>query len=129
MCQVPIAHRVGNGLRLRRVSEVALHFRPDVQPLRIGNVQVDVIAAGVHRRQHNEQRLARIQGNPITVVRRTQRRQQPEASRHHQISKPTTKSTSNFTTQETPQESLPQDGQSKPTQLAELTIGGEHHPV
>ena len=75
--QVPVAHRIHGRLRIFRVSEVSLHLGPNVEPLGIGNIQVDVVSAGIHRRQHGEQRLACLQRDRIIVVRQTNRRQQP----------------------------------------------------
>ena len=104
---IPVAHRGHRRLRICRVPEVLLHLGPDVEPLRIGDVQPDFVTASIHRRQHGEQGLVGIQGDGIIVVRRTQRRQQPQTGRHHPRSKPITHKT---TQEETTQESLPHDG-------------------
>jgi hypothetical protein len=109
VAQIPFAHRVHGGLRIRRVAEISLHLGPDVEPLRIGNRQIDVVTTGIHCRQHGKQRLVRVQRDPI-IVRRAQRRQQPEYGRHRHTSKTSSKPSSKSATQETTQESLPQDG-------------------
>ena len=54
----------------------------------IGNIQISVIPAGIHRRQHHEQRLVGIERDWSWSVRQTQRRQQPDQSRHEEPSKP-----------------------------------------
>ena len=115
MREIPLAHRVHRRLRLFRTLEIPLHLRSDIQSLGIGSVEVHVVAAGIHRRQHGEYRLTRLQRDWIIPVRQTPRRQQPQHRHYHQTSKPTA--------QETTQESLPQDGHSI---AIIMKIGGEH---
>jgi hypothetical protein len=105
MRQIPVAHSGHGRLRVLGEPKVLLHFVPDIDPLRVGNVQVDVVAAGIHRRQHGEQGLAGIQRNGIIAVGQAHRRQQPDGGRQDQTSKPAN--------QETTQESLPQDGEQR----------------
>src|SRR5437899_2667778 len=61
--QIPVAHVSQRHLRVLRVAKIPLPLGPHVEPLRVRNIQVDVISARVHRRKHDEQRFARIEGD------------------------------------------------------------------
>src|SRR5437899_10451655 len=61
--QIPVAHGSQRHLRFLGVAKIPLHLGPHVEPLRVRNIQVDVISARVHRRKHDEQRFARIEGD------------------------------------------------------------------
>jgi len=74
---IPIAHRLERRLCFFGVAQIPLDLGAYVQTLRVGPVQVRVIAASVHRGEDGEQRLARVQGDG-SILRSAQRRQQAE---------------------------------------------------
>ena len=96
------------------VAQVPLHLGAYVETLRVGPVQIRVVAASVHGCEHGEQGLARVQGDGSTL---------PGAERRQQAEKGRNEASSQARNQETTQEFLPQD--DHPTGH-DPTIGGEH---
>src|SRR5579884_4283781 len=68
---VPVAHFRQRRLRLLRKAQIPLHLGPDIEPLRVRNIQIDVIAARIHRRQNRKQSFAGIQadGSLVRILR------------------------------------------------------------
>ena len=82
MRHIPVAHRLQRRLRFFGVAQVSLHLGADIEPLRVGSVQIRR-----RTRTHScavstaEQGLARIQRDG-SILRRAERRQQPHKGRH-----------------------------------------------
>src|ERR1700745_3298590 len=64
---IPVANGSQCSLRVFGEAQISLHLCADIQPLSIGNIDVQVIPARVHRRKHGEQRFAGIERNRVLI--------------------------------------------------------------
>ena len=70
---IPVAHGSQRRLRLFGEAQIPLHLGAHVEPLRIGDVQINVVPARVHRRQDGKQSLVRIERDGSRICNLRQR--------------------------------------------------------